>query len=167
MAMSRELDVSPWEALTMAVRIAAARVAWVDEELRQATLRHDGEPTDHHVLELLQQSRHERKLLATTAKSAIDAGVAERLVRQVELEGKVLADALDVALTAAGLDEAHRLLALEAAHRRLVATVGAEDGAWAVPGTASPPLGASDVERYVDRERGPESGTDGPDEERT
>jgi hypothetical protein len=167
MVMARELDVSPWEALTMSVRIAAARVAWVDEELRKRTLALDGADvaTDEGVLELLHQSRLERKLMAASAKAAIDAGVAERLVRQVELEGKVLADALDAALAAVALTPDQRLVALEAAHRNLVATVPDDAGVFRVSDTFSADdVGGPDA-TDPDAGPGPESGTEGPGDE--
>jgi hypothetical protein len=158
--MARELEISPWEALLKSVRLAAARVAWVDDRLDEAARAADGDPADRTVLELLKHSRLERKLLAGTAKAAIDAGVAERMVQQVELEGKVLADALDVALTAAGVGPDARLAALEAAHRSLTATVEPETGAWAVPGTTSGPTGGGPGGPYVSGEPTPERGAD-------
>lgn len=161
-AMSEELDVSPWEALLLSVRLAAARVRWVDDRLDEAARAADGDPGNETMLTLLKHSRLERQLMARVAKAAIDAGVAERLVQQVELEGKVLADALDVALTAAGVGPDGRLAALEAAHRSLTATVEPGSGAWAVPGVGSGPLdGAQDVP-HVSEDPTPESGADGP-----
>jgi nucleotide-binding universal stress UspA family protein len=161
MTMARELDVSPWEALLLAVRLAAARVAWVDDQLRSTANAEDGNPTDHRVLRLLDESRRERRLLASTAKAAIDAGVAERVVRQIELEGKVLADALDAALVATGAGPEARLVALEAAHRHLTATMEPGGAVWGVPGASEGAYGASDDATDLDDDRGAEDGSSG------
>lgn len=164
--MARELDVSPWDALLLAVRVAAARVTWVDEQLRSVTAATDGDPTDVRVLELLRQSRAERRLMAQSAKAAIDAGVAERLVRQVELEGRVLADALDAALAAVGASPDARLNALEAAHRTLAATVDPESGVFGVSAPRSAPNAPGRDVQAVDDGRGAQSATedDRPDD---
>jgi hypothetical protein len=118
--------VSPWDALLLGVRLAAGRVAWVDEELRRATRLAEadggeagsGTPA---VRNWLKESRLERTLLARTAKAAIDAGVAERLVRQVELEGQLVAEVLGRTLDALELTAEQRQTAFAVAHRELLA----------------------------------------------
>ena len=92
--VARELDISPWDALLLAVRKAAGRVAWVDQQLTEAANAADGDQNDRGVARWLSESRRERTLLARTAKAAVDAGVAERFVRQVELEGRLVAEVL-------------------------------------------------------------------------
>jgi hypothetical protein len=95
MEVARELEVSPWDALLLAVRRAAGRVQWVDQQLSDATHAADGDVEGSRAVgRWLSESRKERTLLARTAKAAIDAGVAERFVRQVELEGKLVAEVL-------------------------------------------------------------------------
>jgi len=122
--VARELDVSPWEALLLAVRRAAGRVAWVDEQLVEATRAHDGDVNHKDVTKWLSESRKERTLLARTAKAAIDAGVAERLVRQVELEGRVVAEVLGRVLDRLSLDPDQRQLAFATAHEELLTLEG-------------------------------------------
>lgn len=122
--VARELDVSPWEALLLAVRRAAGRVAWVDEQLTLVTRANDGDMNARDVLRWLSESRKERTLLARTAKSAVDAGVAERLVRQVELEGRVVAEVLGRVLDRLSLDADQRQLAFATAHEELLTIEG-------------------------------------------
>lgn len=119
-AFAGELDCSPWDALLKAVRIAAKRVAYTDWVLSQASndleiegrvLRNDdgvmvhpdnGEPLGVGQLKDLSFWVAQNTLwvdrLARYGKMAIDAGVAERLVQQVELEGQALGRVLSAAL---------------------------------------------------------------------
>lgn len=122
--VARELDVSPWDALLLAVRRAAGRVAWVDEQLTASTRANDGDSGAREVMKWLAESRKERALLARTAKAAVDAGVAERLVRQVELEGQVVAEVLGRVLDRLGLDPDQRQLAFATAHEELLVVEG-------------------------------------------
>jgi hypothetical protein len=118
--VARELNVSPWEALLLSVRLAAGRVAWVDEQLRAATSRNDGDEAAQEVRRWLSESRKERTLLGRTAKAAIDAGVAERLVRQTEFEGKIVAEVIGRVLDKLDLDVEQRSLAFSEAQRQLL-----------------------------------------------
>lgn len=120
MRLAGELDVGPWEALNLAVRLAAHRVQWTELQAQRAADASDGEDGNAQVMRWLAESRRERALLVKTAKSAIDAGVAERLVRQVELEGRLVADAVGRALDALELSEDQRTLAFSTAHRALL-----------------------------------------------
>lgn len=119
-AFAGELDCSPWEALLKAVRIAAKRVAYTDWVLGQATsdlelegrfgrtdeglLLHPdtGEPLGAGQVRDLSWWVQKNELwtdrLARYGKMAIDAGVAERLVHQVELEGQSIGRVLSAAL---------------------------------------------------------------------
>ena len=125
-------SVSPWEALLAGVSRAVARSLWVDAQLQDAvraatTGEHDGaDPSDSiQVRRWLKESRSERALMGRTAQAAIQAGVAERLVRQVQMEGRLLAAALDAALDSIELSADQRLRAVEAAHEHLL---GADAG---------------------------------------
>lgn len=119
--VARELDVSPWDALLLAVRRAAGRVAWVDAQLQEATRAADGDVEGSRaVARWLTESRKERALLARTAKAAIDAGVAERLVRTVELEGRVVAEVLGRVLDTLELSAEQRLAAFGRAQEELL-----------------------------------------------
>lgn len=118
--VARELDVSPWDALLLSTRLAAGRVAWVDQQLVEATRAADGDQGAPAVRAWLKESRLERTLLARTAKAAVDAGVAERLVRQVELEGRLVAEVLGRTLDALELTAEQRQVAFATAHRELL-----------------------------------------------
>jgi hypothetical protein len=118
--VARELDINPWEALLKNVRLAAGRVAWVDEQLSEAVRRNDGDMNKPEIARWLKESRLERTLMAKMAKAAIDGGVAERLVRQTELEGQLVAAAVLAALDKLELSIEQRTLALEAAHNQLL-----------------------------------------------
>lgn len=118
--VARELNVSPWDALLLAVRRAAGRVQWVDEQLTLATRENDGDMLARPVARWLDESRRERALLARTAKAAIDAGVAERLVRHVELEGQVIARVVASVLDQLELDVDQRSRAFAVAQQELL-----------------------------------------------
>lgn len=128
MEIAREENVSPWDALLRATRLAANRVAWVDGQLAAVVARHDGDPFSLEVRQALKESRNERNLLARTAKAAVDAGVAERLVRQVELEGRLVAEVLGRTLDALELSADQRQVAFSVAHRELLELEAAPDG---------------------------------------
>lgn len=120
MEVAREESISPWDALLRATRLAANRVVWVDQQLASVVARNDGEPFAAEVRAALKESRNERTLLARTAKAAVDAGVAERLVRQVELEGRLVAEVLGRTLDALELTAEQRQTAFATAHRELL-----------------------------------------------
>jgi hypothetical protein len=122
MQVAHEENISPWDALLRATRLAANRVAWVDLQLTQAVAASDGDQgATPAVRAWLKESRNERNMLARTAKAAIDAGVAERLVRQVELEGRLVAEVLGRTLDALELTAEQRQTAFATAHRELLA----------------------------------------------
>ena len=124
--IAREEHITPWDALLKSVRLAAGRVSWVDEQLTQAVRANDGDMNQPNVAKWLKESRLERTLLAKMGKAAIDAGVAERMVRQVELEGQLVAEALVHALDVLELTAEQRTIALEAAHARLLSASGSQ-----------------------------------------
>jgi hypothetical protein len=126
MEISREENISPWDALLRATRLAANRVAWVDRQLAELVAANDGDVLSAPVRAGLKESRLERTLLARTAKAAVDAGVAERLVRQVELEGKLVAEVLGRTLDALELTAEQRQTAFATAHRELLQLEAAE-----------------------------------------
>jgi hypothetical protein len=136
--IARELNVTPWEALLKSVRIAAGRAAWVDQQLADAVRRNDGEPGTPEVKGWLKESRLERTLLARMAKAAVDAGVAERLVRQTELEGEIVAEVLGRVLDKLGLPPEQRVLAFDEAHRQLLALESPSGEATTIEGEWKP-----------------------------
>jgi len=70
------------------------------------------------------ESRNEERLLTRAAKMAIDAGVADALVRRIELEGQLAVDALVAGLDVLDLPGEQRMLALSAMHDKLAGGTG-------------------------------------------
>src|SRR5213079_1408474 len=124
--IAREEHITPWDALLKSVRLAAGRVSWVDEQLTQAVRANDGDMNQPNVAKWLKESRLERTLLAKMGKAAIDAGVAERMVRQVELEGQLVAEALVHALDVLELNAEQRTIAPKAAHAHALTQSGTQ-----------------------------------------
>lgn len=138
MDIARELNITPWEALLKAVRVAAGRAAWVDAQLAEATRRNDGDSSAAEVRGWLKESRDERMLMARTAKAALDAGVAERIVRQTELEGEIVAEVIGRVIDRLALTAEQRVLAFDEAHRQLLALDAPSGDAGTVEGTWKP-----------------------------
>jgi hypothetical protein len=102
--IARQLDVSPWEALLLTVKRAAAWSQFYetklaectdDEELRPGGVFHDWVVAYERVTDKL----------ARYSKMAVDAGVAAIMVQQARSEGETIARVLNQAIGAAGLDE--------------------------------------------------------------
>jgi hypothetical protein len=133
--VARAENVSPWDALLTTVNRRAQRVRWVDavieEMLKQHRKRCDAalaeDPTadvnpdvpPDEVRIWLEESRKEERTLSRASKMAIDAGVAEAMVRRIEREGQQITDALVAALDAIGLDGEDRIKALTTLHDKL------------------------------------------------
>jgi hypothetical protein len=142
MDVAAELDVTPWEALIKSVRLAAGRSAWVDKQLEQAvrdgtTGANDGEEpaVDPRIRFWLTESRKERTLVARFAKAAVDAGVAERQVRNAELEGNLIAQVIGQVIDRLQLSPELRVRAFDEAHAALAAIEAPERGATTIEGT--------------------------------
>jgi hypothetical protein len=141
-AFSQELNVSPWDALLMAVRIAAGKLQYAQQKIGTAT--HDlelegrivrgedgvlqdpdtGEPIGVGNLRDLSfwvkqaDMWHER--LAKTSKLAIDAGVAEKMVQAQILQVQLLARPVEAALAVLGLSPEQEALARGAIRSELM-----------------------------------------------
>lgn len=140
MNVADELDVSPWDSLLTEVKVSTGRIAWIDSRLQDAVKADDEkrilEQIEHPeyppsvglgagVKELLIESRAERRHRATVSKAAIDAGVAERLVRSLENEGLLVAKAIIAGLDALSfLSVEQRTVAVAAAHAALLSIDG-------------------------------------------
>lgn len=125
-------DVSPWDALLLAVRRRAARVRSIDKILEAAWVQHRSEATEKgwnpevpgaEVRIWLAESRNEEKLLVRSAKMAIDAGVSEALVRRRELQGSQFIDDFVAVLDELHLNDDQRLRAMTTFHSRLTAAL--------------------------------------------
>lgn len=141
--VARELNVSPWEALLKSVRLSAGRVEWIDAQLREATRKNDGEEHAPEIRMWLKESREERRHMAQVAKAAIDAGVAERLVRNVEMEGKIVAEVIGRTLDQMSqvllMTPEQRIQAFEFAHHQLLVLDAPSGAVVEVEGTWQPP----------------------------
>lgn len=124
MAYADEMPgVTPWEALLSQCRLLANQVAWLRQRVYEAEaqygpagLKPGGEGFDW--VQMLEQ-RGER--LAKVAKLCIDAGIAERLVRQVEVEAEAMMKAAVAGMDAAGLTDDQRHLLLDRMSTELLA----------------------------------------------
>ena len=127
--IAAERDITPHEALLGLVRTASARAAWTDTIIGQRMREHvaDGgdplKPPDD-VTPWLRQSREERKLAATTAKQAVDAGVMVALERRLDLEGELVATVLGGVLDSLDLPHEQRMAALGTAQQLLLEAGG-------------------------------------------
>lgn len=127
--LANEHNITPHEALLNLVRTATARAAWTDQIIAQQLREHvdaGGDPLKppSEVKGWLAQSRLERKLAATTAKQAVDAGVMVALERRLDLEGELVAAALSAALDSLELGHEQRMRALGAAQQLLLEAGG-------------------------------------------
>jgi hypothetical protein len=108
---ARALEVTPWEALLWAVKLSAGKIAWMEQKLSTADVDEDLEPNGR-LHWWVRESANERDKLARVSKLAIDAGVAERLVRQLELEAQLMVRAANRTFDALGMSESQRQHAL-------------------------------------------------------
>jgi hypothetical protein len=105
---AEELDVSPWEALLLVIRITAGKLRYIEQVLATATSDdelegrvHEGEltgvtaegqvTTGRNLSWWVDQSQLERQTLAKVSKAAIDAGVAQLLIEKELRGGEALA----------------------------------------------------------------------------
>lgn len=112
----RQLEVTPWEALLTAVRLAAGAVERTESMLSVIESR-SGDDITSALRYWRDQSQRERRELSRAARDAIAAGVAEQIVRQSQVEGQLVATALVQALNAVpGMTQEQRVAALASAH---------------------------------------------------
>jgi hypothetical protein len=138
MALGSEENVSPWDALLLAVKRRAARVRYCDEVAEHVVAAHkskcdersvdydaeyaavhDPDVPPREARDWLMESRNEERLMTRAAKMAVDAGVADAMIRRVEREGQLMMDAMLAALDVLGLTQDQRLMALEAMHTKI------------------------------------------------
>jgi hypothetical protein len=127
--IAAEHNITPHEALLGFVRTATARAAYVDTIISERLRDHVANGGDalnppDEITKWLAQSRAERKLAATTAKQAVDAGVMVALERRLDLEGELVATVLGGVLDSLGLDHEQRMAALGTAQQLLLEAGG-------------------------------------------
>lgn len=120
-AYAQARDTTPWQALLDEVRDLAGQVAWLNDRLMAAekrggedALRPGGEGFDWLVM---RDQRGDR--LAKTAKMAIDAGVAQYLISQVQLQGELMFKAASMAAAELDLPEGDQLRLVTTLARKL------------------------------------------------
>lgn len=98
------MEISPWEALLLAVKRAAAWAAFYDTKLAEVEDDDDLRP-DGLAHDWVRAAERVNDKLARYSKMAVDAGVAAMLVARARTEGEQIARVLNAALGEAGLDE--------------------------------------------------------------
>lgn len=127
--------VSPWDAMLLVVNRRAARVRWTDAVVQALLDAHvkrcaaalADDPTadvnpdvpPDEVRHWMQESRKEEQLLTRAAKTAVDAGVADAMVRRMERDGRMVTDVLLAGLDVLELTPEQRMLALSTMHAKL------------------------------------------------
>lgn len=131
LAFGDELNCSPWEAMQQQIRLLAGQVAWLQKRVNAAeeagkdeAIRPGGAGWDWVVL---LEARGDR--LAKVAKMAIDAGLATRLVQQLELEAEGMYEAATALLDSLGIEGDQREMALAMMTRKLLEIEAASDDA--------------------------------------
>lgn len=97
-------DISPWDALLLAVKRAAAWAAFYDSKLGEVENDDDLAPhgAAYHWVEAAERANEK---LARWSKMAVDAGVQAIMVQQAQTDGAFIAQVLNAAITAVSLEE--------------------------------------------------------------
>lgn len=142
-AFARALDCTPWEGLLQAVRIAAGRVAFCEMKLSQVTEDRQLEPPDNkgvseaarthdyqgtNVYYWVKQAELWHDKLAKVSALAIQQGVAERFVRQLETEARIMLQATHRTLDELGFSDEEKQRAVVIMSRNLLALEAEEVG---------------------------------------
>lgn len=135
MAYADEMNVSPWEALLSQVRLLANQVHYLRQRIANAegefgvdAVKPGGMAWDWVVM---LEARGDR--LAKVAKMAIDAGVAERLVRQIELEADHMVTAALAMMDHLGIFGEQREEALELMGNKIMELEASENRTLSLP----------------------------------
>lgn len=121
--IAQVMEISPWEALLLPVRRAAAWAAFYDSKMSEANDDGDLAPGGDLYEWVLAAERVNEKL-ARWSKMAVDAGVQAMLVQQAQTEGMRIARVLNNALAMAGIGGDTEVLLREALARALMIEAG-------------------------------------------
>jgi hypothetical protein len=142
-AFARALDCTPWEGLLTAVKIAAGRVAFCEHKLAQAEVDRQLEPPDKNGISEASRTEDQQGTnlffwvkqaelwhdkLAKVSALAIQQGVAERLVRQLETEARIMLQATHRTLEELGFSDEEKQRAVVIMSRNLLALEAEEVG---------------------------------------
>lgn len=141
-AYTQGRKVTPWDALLEEVQSLAGQVAWLEDQIARSSteavqaaalegvtldpgeaLRPGGVAFDWVIM---RDQRGDR--LAKVAKMAIDSGIAERMIQQVELEGRLLYEATRLSLESVDMSEEQKLTLLQSIARNVVALERKQNG---------------------------------------
>lgn len=103
--IAQALQISPWDALLVAVRRSAAWAAFYEGKLGEVTDDDSLRPGGSHYDWVLALERVTDKM-ARYSKMAVDAGVAQMLVMKARTDGAQIAQVLNAALGAVELSAA-------------------------------------------------------------
>lgn len=103
--ISQVMEISPWDALLLAVKRAAAWAAFYDSKLAD-TVDDDELLPGGSRYEWVRAAERVNDKLARWSKMAVDAGVAQLMVQQARIEGETIARVMNTAIGEAGLGEA-------------------------------------------------------------
>lgn len=136
--IAKIMEITPWDALLLAVKRAAAWAAFYDSKLSEATEDDELAPGGslYHWVEAAERANEK---LARWSKMAVDAGVQQILVQRAQTDGAAIVRVLNMAIAATGLtDEAE--MKLRAALRDALLAMAAEerDAVAAVTGVEDP-----------------------------
>lgn len=142
-AFARALDVTPWEGLLTAVKIAAGKVAFCEHKIGTATedrqleppvkgcISEAGRTQDEDGTNLwlwVKQAELWHDKLAKVSALAIQQGVAEKLVRQLETEARIMLQATHRTLDELGFSDEVKQRAVVIMSRNLLALEAEEVG---------------------------------------
>lgn len=142
-AFARALDVTPWEGLLTAVKIAAGKVAFCEHKIGTATedrqleppvkgcISEAGRTQDEDGTNLwlwVKQAELWHDKLAKVSALAIQQGVAEMMVRQLETEARIMLQATHRTLEELGFSDEEKQRAVVIMSRNLLALEAEEVG---------------------------------------
>jgi hypothetical protein len=134
-AYAAKRKTTPWQALLDEVESLAAQVAWLEDKITREAGRSEEEGGGDDALRpggrawdwvAMREARGDR--LARVSRMAIDAGIAEVLVAQVELRGRLMLEAAQNAAAELSLEPEQRLALVAAIARNVVALERKQSG---------------------------------------
>ena len=118
-AIAQTLQISPWEALLLAVRRAATWAHFYEMKLSEVVDDDDLRPGGQ-AYDWVQAGERANMMMARYAKMAVDAGVAAMLVQQARAEGEQIAQVVNTALGEADLSHEQEVKIRAALRRALL-----------------------------------------------